>query len=118
MQFKERLKEYQKLLTEIKIEEQRAKIVQDDNSLTGRRSLAGIKDHLNELLDREQSEYEKLLHIINKLSCVEERQVILARYMNNMEWKTITILVFGKVKNFEEKKRVTNVAFIEYTTMH
>lgn len=104
MKFKERLKNYQKLLTEITIEEQRAKIIQDDNSLTGRRSLAGIKDHLNKLLDQEQSEYEKLIQIINELSCVEERQVILARYMDGMEWETITALVFGKAKNFYEKE--------------
>lgn len=104
MKFKERLKEYKKILTEIKIEEQRAKLIQDDNSLTGRRSLAGIKDNLNKLLDKEQREYEELVHIINKLDCVEERQVILARYMDGMEWKTINALLFQDYKNFCENE--------------
>lgn len=102
--FKERLKEYQEMLSEIKLEEQRAKIIQDDGSLTGRRAIAGIKDHLRELLDKEQSEYEALVKIINALPCVEERQVILARYMDGMTWETITVLVFGEHENFEEKK--------------
>ena len=102
--FKDRLKEYQEILSEIKLEEQRAKIIQDDGSLTGRRAIAGIKDHLRELLDKEQSEYEALVKIINALPCVEERQVILARYMDGMTWETITVLVFGGHENFEDKK--------------
>lgn len=102
--FKERLKGYKEILSEIKLEEQRAKIIQDDGSLTGRRAIAGIKDHLRELLDKEQNEYEALVKIINALPCVEERQIILARYMDGMTWETITVLVFGENENFDEKK--------------
>ena len=102
--FKERLKEYQDILAEIKLEEQRAKLINDDGSLTGRRAIAGIKDHLRKLLDKEQDEYEALVDIINALPCVEERQVILARYMDGMAWETITMLMFGRNKNFYEKK--------------
>lgn len=102
--FKERLKGYKEILSEIKLEEQRAKIIQDDGSLTGRRAIAGIKDHLRELLDKEQNEYEALVKIINALPCVEERQIILARYMDGMTWETITMLVFGENENFDEKK--------------
>lgn len=101
---KERLKAYGMLLKEIKIEEQRAKAIEDDGSLTGRRALAGIRDHIRELLDRENCEYESLTKIINALPEVEQRQVILARYMDGLGWETINAVVFGKKRNFEEKR--------------
>lgn len=101
---KEKFKEYRKILDEIEIEEQRGKVLQSDNSITGRRSKAGIKDHLRELLDREDKEYEALIKIINALPCVEQRQVVLARYIDGLAWGTITAIIFGKREDFDEKQ--------------
>lgn len=101
---KEKFKEYRKILDEIEIEEQRGKVLQGDNSITGRRSKAGIKDHLRELLDREDKEYEALIKIINALPCVEQRQVVLARYIDGLAWGTITAIIFGKREDFDEKQ--------------
>lgn len=102
---KEKFKSYRKILEEIEIEEQRCKVLQDDNSITGRRSKAGIKDHLRELLDKENAEYEELVAIINALPCVDQRQVVLARYIDGMAWGTITAIIFGKREDFDEKQQ-------------
>lgn len=101
---KERLKAYGMLLKEIKIEEQRAKAIEDDGSLTGRRALAGIRDHIRELLDRENCEYESLTKIINALPEVEQRQVVLARYMDGLPWDMVNVIVFGKKDDFDIKR--------------
>lgn len=102
---KEKFKSYRKILEEIEIEEQRCKVLQDDNSITGRRSKAGIKDHLRELLSKENAEYEELVAIINALPCVDQRQVVLARYIDGMAWGTITAIIFGKREDFDEKQQ-------------
>lgn len=102
---KEKFKSYRKILEEIEIEEQRCKVLQDDNSITGRRSKAGIKDHLRELLAKENAEYEELVAIINALPCVDQRQVVLARYIDGMAWGTITAIIFGKREDFDEKQQ-------------
>lgn len=101
---RERLERYTELLAEIRIEEQRAKAITEDGSLTARRALAGIKDHLRELLDNEQAEYEALTTVINALPCAQQRQVILARYMDGQKWPTITTLIFGEKEDFTEKR--------------
>lgn len=101
---RERLEKYTELLAEIRIEEQRAKAITEDGSLTTRRALAGIKDHLRELLDQEQEEYEQLTAIINALPCAEQRQVLLARYMDEQAWPVINKLIFGEKENFQEKR--------------
>lgn len=102
---KEKFKSYRRILEEIEIEEQRCKVLQDDNSITGRRSKAGIKDHLRELLAKENAEYEELVAIINALPCVDQRQVVLARYIDGMAWGTITAIIFGKREDFDEKQQ-------------
>lgn len=102
---KEKFKSYRKILEEIEIEEQRCKVLQDDNSITGRRSKAGIKDHLRELLAKENAEYEELVAIINALPCVDQRQVVLSRYIDGMAWGTITAIIFGKREDFDEKQQ-------------
>lgn len=102
---KEKFKSYRKILEEIEIEEQRCKVLQDDNSITGRRSKAGIKDHLRELLSKENAEYEELVAIINALPCVDQRQVVLARYIDGMAWGTITAIIFGKREDFDDKQQ-------------
>lgn len=101
---KERLKAYRMLLAEIEIEEQRAKVLQNDDSLTGRRALAGIKDHVRILLSKEDAEYELLTGIINSLPRADQRQIMLARYMDGLTWDIITDLIFGKRRNFKEKR--------------
>lgn len=101
---KERLKAYTSLLLEIKIEEQRAKAIIDDGSVTGRRAMAGIRDHIKTLLDKENTEYEALIKIINALPCVEQRQVVLARYMDGLPWGTVNVIVFGKKDDFDIKR--------------
>ena len=101
---KEKFKEYRKIIEEIEIEEQRAKVLENDNSITGRRSKAGIKDNLRKLLDLEDEKYEFLTDIINALPCVEQRQIVFARYIDGMSWGTITEIIFGKRDDFDEKQ--------------
>lgn len=101
---RDRLEKYKELLAEIRIEEQRAKAITEDDSLTARRAKAGIKDHLRELLEREQTEYEQLTAVINALPCAEQRQVLLARYMDEQKWPIITALIFGKKEDYTERQ--------------
>ena len=100
---KTRLQKYTELLTEIEIEERRLKALQDSETINRRLARAGIDDALKKLLDREQEEYEVLTSMINALPSVEERQVMLARYMDGQDWRTITRAVFGSLPDFEEK---------------
>lgn len=100
---KTRLQKYTELLTEIEIEERRLKALQDSETINRRLARAGIDDALKKLLDREQEEYEALTGIINALPSVEERQVMLARYMDGQDWRTITRAVFGSLPDFAEK---------------
>ena len=102
-EFRERLNRYTDLLAEIRIEERRAKALEDDGSVIQRRARAGILDNLNKLLDQEQNEYEALIKIINQLPRVEQRQVLLARYMDGQGWQSITAAIFGDLCDFEEK---------------
>lgn len=101
---RKRLEDYTKLLSEISIEEQRARAIKDDDSVTTRKAKAGIKDHLEELLAAEQAEYEALTRIINDLPSVEQRQVVLARYMDRQPWAVITAVIFGQEEDYREKK--------------
>ena len=101
---KKRLQKYTELLTEIEIEERRLKALQDNGTINYRLARAGIDDNLKKLLDNEQTEYEALTGIINALPSVEERQVMLARYMDGQDWRTITRAVFGSLPDFEEKE--------------
>ena len=101
---RERLDKYKELLAEIRIEEQRVKAITEDGSLITRRALAGIKDRLRELLDQEQAEYEALTDIINALPCAEQRQVLLARYMDEQKWPIITTLIFGEKEDYAERQ--------------
>lgn len=100
---KKRLQKYTELLTEIEIEERRLKALQDNGTINYRLARAGIDDNLKKLLDNEQTEYEALTGMINALPSVEERQVMLARYMDGQDWRTITRAVFGSLPDFEEK---------------
>lgn len=101
---RKRLEDYTKLLSEISIEEQRARAIKDDDSVTTRKAKAGIKDHLEQLLAEEEKEYEALTQIINALPRVEQRQVVLARYMDRQPWAVITAIIYGQKEDFEEKK--------------
>lgn len=101
---KTRLQKYTELLTEIEIEERRLKALQDSETINRRLARAGIDDALKKLLDREQEEYEALTGMINALPSVEERQVMLARYMDGQDWRTITRAVFGGLPDFAEKE--------------
>jgi hypothetical protein len=101
---KKRLQKYTELLTEIEIEERRLKALQDNGTINYRLARAGIDDNLKKLLDNEQTEYEALTGMINALPSVEERQVMLARYMDGQDWRTITRAVFGSLPDFEEKE--------------
>jgi hypothetical protein len=102
-EIRERLDRYTDLLAEIRIEERRAKALEDDGSVIQRRARAGICDNLNKLLDQEQKEYEALIKIINQLPRVEQRQVLLARYMDGQGWQAITAAIFGDRCDFDEK---------------
>lgn len=99
-----KLEEYTALLTEIKIEEQKANIITDDGSVTTELKKAGIKDRLGELLKVEGKEYEELTDIINALPRGKQRQVMFARYIDGLPWKVVNQLIFGERKDFEEKK--------------
>lgn len=99
-----KLEEYTALLTEIKIEEQKANIITDDGSVTTELKKAGIKDRLGELLKVEEKEYEELTDIINALPRGKQRQVMFARYIDGLPWKVVNQLIFGERKDFEEKK--------------
>lgn len=101
---RKRLEDYTKLLSEISIEEQRARAIKDEKSVTARKAKAGIKDHLEELLAEEQAEYEELTKIISELPNVEQRQVVLARYMDRQPWAVITEVIFGNEEDYQEKK--------------
>ena len=71
--------------------------------MTGRRALAGIKDHIRTLLAKEEREYESLMDIIDELPKAEQRQVMMARYMDGLAWDVITAIVYGQKGDFEEK---------------
>lgn len=101
---KNRLQKYTELLAEIEIEERRLKALQGSESINRRLARAGIDDALNKLLDQEEKEYEALTGTINALPSVEERQVMLARYMDGQDWRTITRAVFGGLPDFAEKE--------------
>lgn len=101
--FKDRLTEYTKLLEEIDIEERREKALERNNSLTNRRAAAGICDSLQRLMDREEKEYEELIEIINNLPHVQERQVILARYMERQPWERVTEIMFGHELDYSQR---------------
>lgn len=100
---KERLEKYTELLAELDMEERRKNALVDDGTLTYRRAKAGICDNIKRLLNREQEEYEELIAVINALPCVDQRQVMLARYMDGQGWNTVTAVVFGERPDFEEK---------------
>ena len=100
---RERLQKYTELLTEIKIEERRLHALKDDGTITYRRARAGIEDNIKKLLEKEWAEYEALSDIINALPSVEQRQVMLARYLDGQNWKAITAAIFGDSPDFAEK---------------
>lgn len=100
---KERLEKYTELLAEIEIEERRKNALKDDGTMNYKRAKAGIYDNLKRLLDQEQEEYEELIAVINALPCVDQRQVMLARYMDGQGWNTITAVVFGERPDYKEK---------------
>ncbi|MBR5588591.1 MAG: hypothetical protein IKW41_00355, partial [Phascolarctobacterium sp.] len=100
---KERLQKYTELLTEIKIEERRLNALKDDGTITYRRARAGIEDNIKKLLEAEWAEYEALTDIINALPSVEQRQVMMARYLDGQNWKAITAAIFGDCPDFAEK---------------
>ena len=105
-EFKTRLTRYINLLAEIKIEERRAEAfppVEKTESITQRRARASIQDTLGQLLEQENQEYEALVKIINALPQVEQRQVLLARYMDGQSWPKIAQVIFGTRKDFQEK---------------
>lgn len=111
---KERLKRYTKLLDEIDVEERRKKALDRNGSITARRAAAGVCDSLQELMSREQQEYEELIEIINALPCIEQRQAILARYMERQPWERVTEILFGHKEDYTEraesyKRRVTRI---------
>lgn len=98
-----RLEKYTELLAEIDMEERRKNALYDDGTLVYRRAKAGICDNLNRLLDEEQAEYEMLTGIINALPCVEQRQVMLARYMDGQQWRNIAAAIFGDEADYTER---------------
>lgn len=97
------LGKYTELLEEIDMEERRKNALHDDGTLVYRRAKAGVCDSLKRLLDKEQEEYEKLTGIINALPTAEQRQVMLARYMDGTEWKDIATAMFGHKDNYAER---------------
>ena len=99
----ERLRKYTELLKEIDMEERRKNALRDDGTLVYRRAKAGVCDSLSRLLDKEQAEYEKLTGIINALPTAEQRQVMLARYMDGTGWKDIAAAMFGDKTNYDER---------------
>ena len=108
LEFKAQLDKYTDLLVEIKIEERRAAALPaatDNESITQRRARAGVHDTLNNLLDKEEKEYEALVKIINELPQVEQRQVLLARYMDGQCWPVIAATIFGQHEDFDQKKQ-------------
>ena len=98
-----RLKKYKKLLDEIDLEERREKALSNDKALTNRRAIAGIRDSLLALIEQEQQEYEELIKIINALPCAEQRQLMLARYMERQPWERVTEIMFGAKNDYREK---------------
>lgn len=99
----ERLEKYTELLKEIDTEERRKNALHDDGTLIYRRAKAGVCDSLRRLLDKEQAEYELLVGIINALPRFEQRQVMLARYMDGQKWKNVTAAMFGDKKDYTER---------------
>lgn len=99
----ERLRKYTELLKEIDMEERRKNALHDDGTLIYRRAKAGICDNLKRLLDKEQVEYEILVEIINALPCVEQRQVMFARYMDGQSWRNIAAAIFGDKADYAER---------------
>lgn len=104
-EFQERLKQYTDLLQEIRIAERRKNAMPAGNNLIQRRALAGVCDDLRALLAKEAEEYESLIHIINQLQRVDERQVLMARYMDGQPWQIIAAALFDDFTENEDKQQ-------------
>lgn len=98
-----RLLKYGDLLAEINVEEERGRALINDGSLTYQRAVAGIEDRMSDLLQQEQEEYEALTKIINALPRMEQRQVMLARYIDGQAWDKVTAILFSSLPDYNEK---------------
>lgn len=101
--FAVRLKKYTDLLGEIDLQEQRVKNIQGAGTITSQRARVGAEERLKELLERESDEYEALVRIIDQLPSKEQRQCILARYMDRMSWSCVTHVIYGHKKDYNAK---------------
>lgn len=105
IEFQERLKRYTDLLQEIRIAERRKNAMPTSGDLIQRRALAGVCDDLRALLEKEAAEYESLIKIIDKLQRVDERQVLMARYMDGQPWQIIAAALFDDFIENEDKQQ-------------
>ena len=93
---KARLTAYRRLMVEIEVEEQRRKVLEEIDGFGAERARGAIDRRLRKLREKEQAEHEALMTIIEALPRPEQRQVLLARYIDGHSWASVSQLLFGR----------------------
>lgn len=101
---KEKLTAYRELAKEIKILENRLITIEPKKGYLADISKADIDNKLKELIEREENERGYIAKLVEELPTAQQRQVLLARYIDGHAWSEVTFALFGHKPNYALKQ--------------
>ena len=96
------LEEYKTVVELVEIYERRLDFCGDETAAQ-KINAASIREELDASIETAKKERGKRMALINKIKNVQQRNVLLMRYIDLQSWDTITAAMFGNMAEFYDR---------------